>query len=206
MSFYHKFNTDSLYDGGLIEISYDNGESWINVLDDREYIASEFNGLYTEIDTIIGGRNAFTGNSDNWEYVELHWVWLGLTKSANLEINYNPLFKFKFVSDEINNSKDGWMIDELVIRRYDISGNINDNNKSEILLFPNPCEDYINIIYPNDLYDAQFVLFGLDGRKISNLKISESGVFSVKDIQPGIYIYKITDNSVVLNTGRLIKK
>ena len=207
LSFYHKFNTDTLYDAGLIEISYDDGESWINVLDDRwGFFPTEFYGLYTEIDTIIGGRNAFTGNSDDWEYVELHWVWLGLTKSTDLEINYNPLLKFKFVSDEIDNSKDGWMIDELVIRRYDVSGNINNNKKSEILLFPNPCEDYISIIYPIDLSDSQLNLFRLDGRKIFNLKISESGIYRVKDIQTGIYIYKISDNNEVLSTGRLIKK
>lgn len=207
LSFYHKFNTDTLYDGGIIEISYDDGESWVNVIDDKwGFLPTEFYGLYSDDDTIINGINSFTGNSHNWEYVEIRWIWLGLTKSTDLEINYNPILKFRFVSDEINNNKDGWMIDELVIRRYDVSGNIQNNKKSEISIFPNPCEDYISIIYPIDRADSQLELFSLDGRKVFNSKISKSGIFSVKDIQTGIYIYKISDNKKILGIGRLIKK
>ena len=34
ISYNHKFDTDSLYDGGYIEISYDGGTSWTNIAND----------------------------------------------------------------------------------------------------------------------------------------------------------------------------
>ena len=71
LSFFHKFDTDTLMDGGIIEISYDNGESWKNVLDDNYHISTNFIGIYT--DTINGGEYGFSGKSDGWQYVELYW-------------------------------------------------------------------------------------------------------------------------------------
>ncbi len=74
LSFYHKYHTDSLYDGGLIEISYDQGKSWRNVLYDYAFMSFDFTGLYSETDTVIGGLPAFTGIANEWKYTELHWV------------------------------------------------------------------------------------------------------------------------------------
>ena len=47
LSFYHKFNTDTLTDGGFIEVSYDQGQSWKNIIDDRNHVTTNFTGLYT---------------------------------------------------------------------------------------------------------------------------------------------------------------
>ena len=69
LSFYHKFNTDTLADGGLIEVSYDQGQTWKNILDDKNHISKNFIGLYTENDTIIGNNQAFSGTIQELSYV-----------------------------------------------------------------------------------------------------------------------------------------
>jgi hypothetical protein len=98
LSFFHKFDTDTLEDGGVIEVSYDNGDSWINYLDDDHYVTNHFVGMYE--DTIRGGDYGFSGKSDGWQYVELYWYWIGLTKTTS---DYdNTIIRFRFVSDANN--------------------------------------------------------------------------------------------------------
>jgi hypothetical protein len=42
LSFYHKYDTDSLIDGGIIELSYDGGISWINIKNDIDHFNYNF--------------------------------------------------------------------------------------------------------------------------------------------------------------------
>jgi len=80
LSFYHRYQTDSLYDGGFIEVSYDYGISWNNIIFDASHINENFIGLYNQSDTISGGIPAFTGTNYEWSYVELYWWWIALLK------------------------------------------------------------------------------------------------------------------------------
>lgn len=82
LSFRHHFHTDSLLDGGFIEISYDRGESWVNIIYD-DPVMQEFTGLYSPDDTITGGIPAFSGTSDGWLIDEL--VFRGYSVSGAVE-------------------------------------------------------------------------------------------------------------------------
>lgn len=205
LSFYHKFDTDSLYDGGIIEVSYDGGDTWINVLNDYKNVYHHFHGLYEEGDTIDGGTNAFTGRSDNWEYVELQWVWLALTKGATSDLYTNPIFKFRFISDEMDNYRDGWMIDQLVFRSYDVSGSIDRMLNSDIIIYPNPCMDHFFIQSRNVLNHVRLFLYHSDGRIVANQEIPIDTKVSTTDYLPGIYFYKIIDDDRgIIKTGKLV--
>ncbi len=94
LSFYHKYDTDYKIDGGIIEISYDEGGSWINMHDEGESYDRNFIGLSE--DTIQGSEYAFSGLSDGWQYVELQWVWMVLTKKDLLDIGDEVFVKFRF--------------------------------------------------------------------------------------------------------------
>ena len=202
LSFYHKFDTDTLIDGGVIEVSYDHGMSWINVLNDSNHISVNFIGLYG--DTIKGGLYGFSGKSDNWQYVELYWHWIGVTKSTTMDLD-TSLIRFRFVSDDINTNKEGWMIDDIVFRGYAIGNSIDEDSQMQIEVFPNPTRGLINIEVNNESFRNLIIaIFDLSGKKL-NIKKIVDGQADLFDIPTGIYMYKIFGDSEIISSGKLLK-
>jgi len=202
LSFYHKFDTDTLVDGGVIEVSYDNGNSWINYLDDSHHMANQFIGLYE--DTIRGGAYGFSGKSNGWQYVELYWFWIGLTKTTTLDYD-NTIIRFRFLSDENNTNKEGWMIDDIVFRGYFITGAIDITSKIQMKVFPVPSNGIINIDANNEKsMKLNFAIYELSGKLIKRYQIINNQV-NISDINSGEYIYSIFVDKKILSSGKLIK-
>ncbi|MFA6922688.1 MAG: T9SS type A sorting domain-containing protein [Bacteroidales bacterium] len=73
-------------------------------------------------------------------------------------------------------------------------------------IYPNPTNDNITIesenITGNDIY---FEIYGLLGNKVANYKLTDSKTtVSVKDLDAGIYLYKVVVNKVPIKTEKLI--
>lgn len=205
LSFYHRFQTDSLLDGGFIEISYDEGASWKNIIDDHTNIYRAFTGLYSATDTIDSGIPAFTGSTDGWKYTEFHWIWIGLTKSATYELEGRPILKFRFVSDGVDTGKDGWLIDQIVFRGYDFSGAVSDQPSSTVDVYPNPFADFLNINISKGVGKSTFRLYGSDGKILIQREISEGDTIDTYALSTGIYYYAIYKDNYPIDTGKLIK-
>lgn len=206
LSFYHKYQTDSLYDGGIIEISYDYGFSWKNILYDVIHIDNHFTGLYSDIDTIVGGIPAFSGSTSEWIYTEFHWRWMALVKSSYSEPTSYPVLRFRFVSDDNNSGKDGWAINRIVFRAYDISGSVEERINSIANVYPNPVSDLLNIEIPIHLDDLDFMLYSQDGRIQINEVISRSQVLDLSQLSIGLHFYTLSDNGMILDSGKLVKR
>ena len=205
LSFYHRFQIDSLLDGGFIEISYDEGASWKNIIDDHTNIYRAFTGLYSATDTIDSGIPAFTGSTDGWKYTEFHWIWLGLTKSATYELEGQPILKFRFVSDGVDTGKDGWLIDQLVFRGYDFSGAVSDQPSSTVDVYPNPFSEFLHINISKGVGKSTFRLYGSDGKILIQREISEGDAIDTYALSTGIYYYAIYKDNYFIDTGKLIK-
>jgi hypothetical protein len=206
LSFYHKYDTDTLTDGGIIEISYDNGFSWKNIIDDNYHIATNFIGLYN--DTIQGGEYGFSGKSDGWQYVELYWWWVALTgaKSATSLDFDSPLIRFRFKSDAVNTNKEGWMIDDIVLRGYDVGGAIRDISLSYPDIFPNPATDFIHFKITDEYIPGlSFSLYNSQGQITFSKSITENKI-NISFLKSGTYFYKIEKTGVVLKKGTIIKQ
>ncbi len=111
LSFYHRFQTEETWDGGVVEISTNGGANWLSL--DKEFIS---NGYQLQIagnsGTSIQGQNAFTGNSNT------QFSTTGFVKSVISLCNYvgkNVLIRFKFASDNNTNGGgiNGWYIDDI---------------------------------------------------------------------------------------------
>ncbi|MCK5134255.1 MAG: T9SS type A sorting domain-containing protein [Bacteroidales bacterium] len=203
-SFYHRYNTDTLSDGGFIEISYDRGQTWINLIRDNNHVQVNFIGLYSEIDTISGNIPAFSGTSNDWSYVELYWVWIALTKKSD-EQWANTILKFRFKSDSIDSEGDGWMIDQIVFRAYSVPGSIEDYSKPAIHIFPNPVSDVLNIYFPPGQKCNTMKIYGTNGTLVSSEIIDESNSVNLSYLPEGLYWYILFDDSVKLSSGKLFK-
>ena len=205
LSFYHKYQTDSLSDGGLIEISYDDGESWRNVLFDYAFMSGDFTGLYSASDTITGGLPAFNGIANGWKYTELHWIWYGLLKEATSEISGLPVLRFRFISDSIDTGKDGWLIDQMVFRGYDVSGYVKSGIPEVVKVFPNPTSNFFLIETPNYVKNAIFRLYGIDGSLLLITAIDTHQRVDLSNFSGGIYFYTIEKDDILINSGKIIK-
>ncbi len=203
LSFYHKFDTDTLTDGCLIEVSYDNGNTWLNVIDDVNHINTVFLGLYG--DTLNNGDYAFSGKSNGWQYVELYWFWIAMVKEDAPKMLFDTLMvKFQFTSDSVNTNKEGWMLDDIVFRGYEVIGNIYKTENPDIRVYPVPSSN--EVIFEsvsNSLEGSDYILFDITGKIVKTGKISTNSI-SIKDLKSGLYYYKIIFNEEVFR-GRIVK-
>jgi len=114
LSFWHYYNFEQNFDGGVIEISI-NGSSWTDVTKVQKGVvngapvyASFSNGGYNAaLEQLLPGRKAFTGALDNKEYGRVESINFGPVLNGN-EVR----LRFRVVADS-NTNADGWFIDNV---------------------------------------------------------------------------------------------
>jgi len=206
LEFKHKFHTDTLTDGGYIEISIDNGATWTNVLY-SDTIVSEYGmflseNLYKQNDTLKGGINGFSGTNSNWTTTRLQWIWLLPMKS------YSPdsvFIKYQFISDDIQNNKDGWLIDNIKLMWADLPSSIekysfiNFNPK----IYPNPANENIFI---DDTEKIDLIeMYDNLGKLIYTSKNKKSYKIDARNLKNGIYHLKLTKNAHIITKKIVVK-
>lgn len=152
LMFEHKYQTDSLIDGGYLQVSCDNGQSWDPLgqgmfgFNTCSYAYAYYN--YPDINgnlqsTIQDTIHAFTGTSDwTWTAVEL---WEPSAKTGG--VFDSIYFRFIFESDSIDSGKSGWMIRNIVNAYADgcYCGIDENSNINELEYYPNPSSGKIQI-------------------------------------------------------------
>lgn len=106
LGFYHRFNTQSGYDGGMVEISTDNGTTWNEV--SNKIIAGYYtNTLATGSSNPAAGRKAWSGNSGSF-----------IKSVVNMSSYANQTIKirFRFASNS-SVSGTGWYIDDIQLTK-----------------------------------------------------------------------------------------
>ncbi|MEO9209934.1 MAG: M36 family metallopeptidase [Ginsengibacter sp.] len=109
LSFWHAYNTESTYDGGVVELSNDGGTTWV---DAAPYIFE--NGYNSTIAndgaTALMNRPAYSGNSNGF-----------IRTTINLfDFVNKPLkFRFRFASDN-GTASAGWNIDDILLSKTPI--------------------------------------------------------------------------------------
>lgn len=196
LGFWHKYDTDTMRDGGFITVSYDEGNSWENIINDTDMIAMNTTNFYSYSDTITGNIPAFSGRSNGWEYSQIYWYWNGLTKAFP---NDSLIVRFNFKSDSINNNKEGWLIDQIFFNGYQLFGSVNKKTvqPKEIKVYPNPAKELLNIEFANtDNTEYTFNLYDITGKSlliINNIR-TDKIVLNTFDLNDGIYFFKLSGN------------
>ncbi|MFC0876640.1 T9SS type A sorting domain-containing protein [Saccharicrinis sp. FJH2] len=209
LEFKHKYNTDSLFDGGYLTISYDNGVSWTNIFNDTAglYMVTPNileNDYYSCITTKLSNDEiGFSGNSNGWLTVDLSWYVLtcGLKSTR-----YNPqtvdtvIIRFNFISDNNDTGKEGWMIDDIKLYSVDVGDQIRNPDLNEVVIvYPNPSSDILNIRLKALFKKVQVDVYDLTGKMILNEIFNDKNevALSVNNLLPGTYIIKVTpDNEI----------
>lgn len=197
ISFWHKFDTDSINDYGVVEVSYDEGNAWNVLCTDTTYnIYFLRNDLWSETHLATGQSNGWVNDNITFDFY--------LVGTGNPE---NIWLRFSFYSDSVPNEKEGWMIDNIQIigsMPWGIKENIDINS----LPYPNPTGEIINFNFQNtntkyniELYDP----YGQIVKEVKNIQTSHYAV-NVADLKAGVYFYVISDEDIVLQQGKVVVK
>ncbi len=106
LSFWHWYNTEGGWDGGVLEVSVNGGTTWADVA--SNFVQNGYNGnLGNGAGNPLANRAAWNGNSG------------GFVKSVVNMLPYanqNLLFRFRLGSDN-NTAATGWNIDDILMRK-----------------------------------------------------------------------------------------
>lgn len=209
LSFWHRFDTDSLADGGYIEASYDNGITWQDIHQyDTNNLPIFINtvGFYDESSALGNGKPGFSGKSKDTVLSIIEWVW-------NIPLKMAPdsiWLRFHFYSDSIDNGKEGWMIDRMETSYDEVWGGLDKSqNASRVKIYPNPGKGLYTLellTVSNDSYEL--AVFDFQGKRLLRGSVDGQNPSSLDltGFPDGMYFYILTENGTVVNSGKLIKE
>jgi hypothetical protein len=185
MGFHHSMNSDSLQDGGIIEVSRDYGATWTNVIEDQTNMLFLSNELYTSADTLFTGEKGFSGTFSN-RYTEIEWIWLFPIKDFPTDTMY---YRFRFISDGIDNTKEGWMISDITFSFADLGSGIEEMSLFDFSISPNPSNGWININNSSEVNKA--ILRDLNGNVVQTELLDNKKVLNYSGLSKGIYFLQL---------------
>ena len=80
------------------------------------------------------------------------------------------------------------------------------SNQTEFKLFPNPVEDELQIIFPNETESAQLYIHDVLGKLIVNVVIQPLRSIDLKQLSSGLYLVKIEADNVKSKSFKLLKE
>lgn len=215
MSFWHKYDMDSLVDQGIIDASYDAGDSWVVVKDtfvngpsethmwwEADYHAS--NGNYTSHPLITSGK------SEGWIQSSFCWQWYLAVNPDSIITNPDSLLiRFTFISDSISTNKEGWMIDDIVTsaRREEFCTSTKESYLDEnVTVYPNPFSTETIIQSEQDFKRATLTVCNSLGQPVKQLKnISGQTIILQRDDLPsGLYFLQLVQDYKILKTAKIV--
>jgi hypothetical protein len=199
LSFDHSMDSDSLKDGGRIEISYDYGQTWVDIYDDAiTNVALNTENFYSQSDTLFDGSAGFSGHFSNKHSV-IQWVWIIPLKSFPTDTMY---YRFNFLSDSIDNNKEGWLIENLHFSYADMQGGISNINDSFSFfeMSPNPSKEVVQI--QSNLKEFALTIYSLNGTPMITFRNEKT--LNLSGFSSGIYLVKMETPEGNICTKKLI--
>lgn len=214
----HKFNTDTLLDGGFISVSWDKGNTFINIINDTIYQTfvsgvspssswnSELVNLYDTTNVLFNGEHGFSGSSNGWITTKFCWHYIPCKKNNKAFLD-TMILRFNFISDSINNNMEGWMIDNIRLYSVDLGGNIKSlSANNNISISPNPFKEKTEIRFDKNYNLIDIKIYNLQGILIDELKTynQDKVIYSNNHLPAGMYFCKINIDNKISQTKKLI--
>ncbi len=210
----HKIDTDTLKDGGYITVSFDKGQSWNIIINEQliDYCIvpnpwddSFINkNIYSQEDTLFNGEYGFSGKSD---WTETRFTWSYCPVKNNTEVADTVIIRFNFISDNIDNEKEGWMIDDIRLFNADLGSNVENLNKQKHSAFQtNPVKDKSIIIFDKIYKNTDVYLYDFQGKELrkTTVKNKKEYLFTANNLPVGMYFLKIIFDNKISETYKII--
>lgn len=209
----HKYDTDSLLDGCYITVSHDYGQTWRNVMNDS---SSYFDGGYwcmnpqygtttnmynTYADSLFNGEWGFSGRSNGWVWSDFGWHECPVKSTPSTRPD-TMIIRFNFISDSIDNNKEGWMIDNINLFAIPLGGNVDLAEQETLSVYPNPSSDLMYVQLEHEYQELEFFLYSIEGVLLKKeiFKNMSLGKIDVGDLPKGTYLLRAKCNGTDLKT------
>ncbi len=136
-------NSDTLTDYGYIEFSSDHGNTWLSI-ENHSNVCTW--GATSEIPV-------FSGNSNGWKH-----FYYCIEPPTTVNLGDTILYRFTFISDNVQTNKDGLMFDDLHFEDW-AEGIEEFRNDNLISIYPNPASDFLSVqrSFTNNLQSIQVI-------------------------------------------------
>lgn len=222
LSFMHRIDSDSGRDGGYLEISTDYGATWVNIVYDSINTQGNFpfistdtprENFYSSSDTLFNGQPGFSGTSNGWIKSQCMWIWAYPIRPANQDtvlsgVSDSVFFRFHFISDSIDNGKEGWLIDDIKIHWVFLGYSINNiKDLIKVSVAPNPAKNEVIINFKNtDRSKHTVYVRDLQGRSVINFYDIKGNKLSIPrgSIPSGMYFVTVENEKGEKGTARFV--
>ncbi|NOR87441.1 MAG: T9SS type A sorting domain-containing protein [Bacteroidales bacterium] len=215
MEFWHKYDTDTLTDKGMIDASYDGGSSWVTVSDTNDvspmgsvfwwdYDFHQATGNYTPHHLITSGK------SDGWILSRFNWQWWIPVKTDTIIYPLDSLMiRFTFISDAIETNKEGWMIDDILTysAEWQLCSGIEEQSKEKnMMISPNPFSTHATLKADFLLNMATVTIYNFSGHIVHQTEGITGHTFTLSrdHLPPGLYYLVITEKNEMIVTEKII--
>ncbi|NOU46958.1 MAG: T9SS type A sorting domain-containing protein [Bacteroidales bacterium] len=181
----HKIETDNGFDGGTIEVSHNNGISWVNLIQDTMNFVQIGGNIYTLNDTVASlGKPGFSGSAE-WDEISIYYQ----ISPINLD---TITFRFTFASDAIETNQDGWMIGFISVGGI-FEGIDEIRNDNLITIDPNPASDKLLLHRTKNSPNQTVQIMNNSGQVLYNNTSFFPETIDAKQFTNGMYVLKYSD-------------
>lgn len=199
LSGYYKIDADTLNDYGLIEFSPDNGETWIDLVNDTIY--NQYYYWYTP-------KPVLTGRTYEWTHFYVNIAFLGMV--FNIDWNDTLLYRFTFISDQQLEQMEGLIFDDLYFEDWYEGIGENTGQQFKSIAYPVPSSSFVNIEFENPHNQAFDVLiYNTIGQTVFSKHNFIENRFRIEltDFEHGLYYYKLINRETNrFSTGKVLVK
>ncbi len=187
-----KLDLEANADGGIIEMSVNNGATWSSAFDNPN-VYNLYGYDSSNVDTLQNGTIAFTGTDSTWKD-----IWLCYDANWWNSITSVVKFRFTLISDSTESSQDGWMIDNLVVSPT-ITHTINEKETDAYMhIYPTQTDGRV-FIETKKLQQYHIIenieVLNSSGQVVKSYGISPIKYFlNLNDLADGVYIIKVKTN------------
>jgi hypothetical protein len=196
IKFYHKYDTDSLHDGGYIMLSADGGATWLNAVDAWPQNIFYYDPENNANPVIANGNAAYTGKSRmnnsteyGWRTDEIRFCFYNTEQKVYL--------RFVFSSDSIPSNKEGWMIDNILLMQEVCEGIGEMRNDNLITVSPNPASDQLIISEEKPCLNKEISVTDPTGRVWIHADHFSGNKIDIRHLPAGIYFLSCSNGAAV---------
>lgn len=195
VNIWHRYNTDSLHAGGIVEFSTDSGATWVNIV---ECLGIRQENFYGITDTLLTGEPAFTGNSNGQRLSRFQfWPMIPIRTSSTLcsiPAHYWSMrmdVRFRFKSDTTIDTLAGWKIDSIRIDIPHFTSKVKSVDEiAELQVYPDPVTSNLTISATEQI--NYIVITNLLGQTVytGNCKGNTTDI-DVSNLTNGLYFIRV---------------
>lgn len=194
-------NNDGFLDvyggGSSIRLNDGNSNNWIKIITigDEAGGYSNRNGIGARVEIVsdLGTQIRDVRSGEGFRYMSTLNTHFGIGQDT--EIEYIRIYWPSGIIDQINNPT---INSTLTVPEGSQTLSSGETFVSDLIVYPNPTKSVLNLSTLQDLNDAIYSVFDLNGRRVLNAKL-DSKTIDVSSLSAGQYILRIVSGDAVKN-------